>query len=296
MNFSAVEAFLAIVRSNGVSKAAEVLCLTQPTVSKRLSLLEAELGVVLIERGRGIRDVRLTDAGEAFLDVAERWMTLHRETLAISSHAERSSLRIGSVAAINFELLDDVYERLSQLDLPLLISIQSGRSRELFDKVARSELDVAFTRQTFAHDQVITRKLYSQPVVGLCLPASPLAGRRDVDAGELRGEHEIFASSDEEFLAWHATRWTSRVQGRLTVDTIHLTLSLLRSPEQWSLVPARVAQVACLRRGFSSFSLWGPTPQRSCFMITHARKRRAATEAMRALNTLIDRALSNDPQ
>ncbi|WP_321871852.1 LysR family transcriptional regulator [Paraburkholderia tropica] len=294
MNFSAVEAFLAILRCNGVSKAAEVLCLAQPTVSKRLSLLEAELGAVLIERGRGIRDVRLTDAGEAFLDVAERWMTLHRETLAISSHAVRSSLRIGSVAAINFELLDDVYEGLSQVEPPLLISIQSGRSRELFDKVARGELDVAFTRQTFAHDQVITRKLYSNPVVALCLPSSPFAGRRDVDASELRGEHEIFASSDDEFLAWHGTRWTSRVQGRLTVDTIHLTLSLLRRPDQWSLVPARVAHVACSKHGFSFFTLRGPTPERSCFMITHSRKRRGATAAMATLNDLLDSALSSE--
>ncbi|WP_321930525.1 MULTISPECIES: LysR family transcriptional regulator [Paraburkholderia] len=292
MNYSGIEAFLAIVRCNGVGRAAEMLCLTQPTVSKRLRLLEEELGVTLIERGRGVRDVKLTEAGEAFLDVAERWVVLYRETIAISGQSERSSLRIGSVAGINYELLDDVYARLAATEPPPRISIQSGKSRELFEKVTRRELDVAFTRQAFAHEQVVTRKLYSDPMVGVCLPSSRLAGQGLVETSELQPEHEIFAHSDEEFQSWHDARWGTRVQGRITVDTIHLTLSLLRRSDQWSLVPAKVAQVACQRHRFASFTLRDPTPERSCFLVTPASVRRGAVKALDALEEIIRVALS----
>lgn len=292
MNYSGIDAFLAIVRCNGLGRAAEVLCLTQPTVSKRLRLLEEELGATLIERGRGVRDIKLTEAGEAFLDVAERWVVLYRETIAISGQSERSSLRIGSIAGINYELLDDVYAALAASEPPFRISIQSGNSRELFEKVARRELDVAFTRQPFAHEHVVTRKLYSDRMVGLCLSASKLAGRSRVETSELLPENEIFAHSDEEFQSWHDARWGVRVQGRITVDTIHLTLSLLRRSDQWSLVPARVAQVACQKLDFASFTLRDPTPERSCFLITPASVRRGAAKALHALEEMVRVALS----
>lgn len=292
MNYSHVDAFLAIVRCNGIGRAAEVLCLTQPTVSKRLRLLEEELGVTLIERGRGVRDVNLTEAGEAFLDVAERWIVLYRETIAISGQSERSSLRIGSVAGINYELLDDVYAGLTTHEPPFQISIRSGNSRELFEKVTRRELDVAFVRQAFAHEQVFTRKLYSNPMVGVCLPSSKLAGRCAVETSELLPEQEIFAHSDEEFQSWHDARWGSRVQGRVTVDTIHLTLSLLRRSDQWTLVPARVAQVACLKQNLASFTLRDPTPERSCFLITPTSVRRGAVKALDVLEEIVRAALS----
>jgi DNA-binding transcriptional LysR family regulator len=287
MNYSGVEAFLAILQCNGIGRAADVLCLTQPSVSKRLRLLEDELGAVLIERGRGVRDVRLTEAGEAFLDVAQRWVMLYRETMAISGQTELSSVRIGSVAAINYELLDDVYEEVAAIEPPLRILIQSGTSRELFEKVARRELDVAFTRQTFAHEHVIARKLYGDPMIGICLSSSPLAGRADVTTSELRAEHEIFAQSDEAFQAWHDARWGPRIHGRVTVDTIHLTLSLLRRREQWALVPARAARVACARQEFASFTLSERTPERSCFMITSAQCRRGAAAALQALEEIL---------
>ena len=53
--------FLAVAREESISRAAEVLHITQPTLSRQLSQLEEELGVTLFERGT--RRIRLTDEG-----------------------------------------------------------------------------------------------------------------------------------------------------------------------------------------------------------------------------------------
>lgn len=53
--------FLAVAREENISRAAEVLHITQPTLSRQLSQMEEELGVILFERGT--RRIRLTDAG-----------------------------------------------------------------------------------------------------------------------------------------------------------------------------------------------------------------------------------------
>lgn len=43
--------FLAVAREENISRAAEVLHITQPTLSRQLSQMEEELGVILFERG-----------------------------------------------------------------------------------------------------------------------------------------------------------------------------------------------------------------------------------------------------
>src|SRR5436190_23134033 len=65
-----LEAFVQVAAHRSFSKAAEVLFLTQPSVTARIQALEKELAEDLFERTG--RSVRLTDAGSTFLPFAER--------------------------------------------------------------------------------------------------------------------------------------------------------------------------------------------------------------------------------
>src|SRR5262249_47573691 len=64
-----VQAFVAIIRGGGFTRAGAALHLSQPAVSRRVELLERELGAPLFERMRS--GVLLTEAGRAFLPHAE---------------------------------------------------------------------------------------------------------------------------------------------------------------------------------------------------------------------------------
>src|SRR5712691_11365152 len=68
MDVEALRTFEAIHRSGGVTRAAATLRLSQPAVSRRLALLEQELGVPLFERIPG--GVVLSEAGRALLPFA----------------------------------------------------------------------------------------------------------------------------------------------------------------------------------------------------------------------------------
>lgn len=67
MYFPGIEAFLAIVQTGSISKAAELLHLSQATVSYRLKTLEKEMGGLLVERRKGAPKISLTPKGEDFL-------------------------------------------------------------------------------------------------------------------------------------------------------------------------------------------------------------------------------------
>src|SRR5918995_7462363 len=68
--FRQLECFLAVARLGNLSRAAEEMYLTQPTLTARLKALEEELGDPLFVRTS--RGMRLTEAGREFLDYAER--------------------------------------------------------------------------------------------------------------------------------------------------------------------------------------------------------------------------------
>ena len=63
MNLSEIETFLMIVKTKNITKTAENLFLSQPTVSHRLKSLEDELEVKLMTRKKGYKQIELTTGG-----------------------------------------------------------------------------------------------------------------------------------------------------------------------------------------------------------------------------------------
>ena len=95
MEIRVLRYFLAVVREQNISRAAESLHLTQPTLSRQLAELEAELGQPLFERGRRLA---LTEAGVMLRHRAEEAVALVDRIEADFHHAEDvgGTLAIGS--------------------------------------------------------------------------------------------------------------------------------------------------------------------------------------------------------
>ena len=100
MDLFHLEAFLAVVREGGFSKAATVLYRTQPAISQIIRRLENELGQPLFDRSsrRGV----LTDAGRVLLDHAERLLNFREQALA--AMADVQHLRSGHLVIATNEL------------------------------------------------------------------------------------------------------------------------------------------------------------------------------------------------
>jgi len=77
MDFKQIEAFVSVVNHRSFSKAADVCFLTQPTISARISSLEKELGVRLIDRTG--REAFLTDYGKVFYKYAAEMLEIRNK-------------------------------------------------------------------------------------------------------------------------------------------------------------------------------------------------------------------------
>src|SRR3954463_13505960 len=89
--------FRAVAHARSSSRAGEGLSLTQPSVSHQIALLETEIGVRLLERGRG--GLRLTEAGTVLLEHADQvaWrLDLADTQLASFAGQRREHVRVGA--------------------------------------------------------------------------------------------------------------------------------------------------------------------------------------------------------
>ena len=81
MELRVLHYFLAVAREQSISKAAESLHLSQPTLSTQLKNMEEELGKQLMIRGtKGSRKIVLTDEGMLLRKRAEEILELVRKT------------------------------------------------------------------------------------------------------------------------------------------------------------------------------------------------------------------------
>src|SRR5262249_56803503 len=116
--------FVVVAREQHLTRAAELLGVPQPTLSRSMSRLEAELGVPLFTRPG--RSIRLTRHGRALLDAAERTMaTLSGtvERLAAEAHPGRGRVALGFLHTLGGQtvprVLKDLRPRQPIIRLPL---------------------------------------------------------------------------------------------------------------------------------------------------------------------------------
>jgi DNA-binding transcriptional LysR family regulator len=139
-----IAAFLEVVRTGSVSRAATHIGVSQPSVSKAIKRLETEAGFPLFERGA--RGARLTGEGHVFLETARRLQVQHMELVRTAAdlrarHAGLLRIGVTSPAADSLAVraIADMVRRRPALRIQLVI----GRSDALDHAVLDGQLDMA---------------------------------------------------------------------------------------------------------------------------------------------------------
>ena len=144
MNLRFVEAFYWVAQLKSISRAADKLFLTQSAMSSRISTLEEELGVLLLDRAD--KQFKLTTAGTRFLSYAEKLLTLQREVKAEmgSGTPMAVSMRIGAIESVLHSWLIPWLEKL-RTDYPgLELDLTVETTPILVDQIQRGTLDLVF--------------------------------------------------------------------------------------------------------------------------------------------------------
>jgi DNA-binding transcriptional LysR family regulator len=175
------------------SAAAEALAFTQSAVSQQVAALERETGTTLIDRG--VRPVRLTDAGRALMVHAEAVLARLDEAqqeLGEIARLRRGRLRLASIPTANATLVPRAIAQFSRRHPDVDLTVVDDHQQGLLRRLASWELDLAlvYDHEALPEPEVPLERtpLLDDPFDLLVPDGHPLADRSLVALDELAGE------------------------------------------------------------------------------------------------------------
>jgi DNA-binding transcriptional LysR family regulator len=199
-----LEAFLEVARRQNLSRAADALFVSQPTVTARLQNLEADLDEQLFVRTR--RGMRLTEAGQAYLPYAERAVQAlldGRERLRELRRGSAGTLVLGAPPTVSTYTLPLLLAHFTAEHPSARLVVKTGTSEEILAMVLEDQVQVGLMRAV-AHPEVESVAVYSDTLVLIAGPEHPLADRSRLRLAELAGETVVLfgrSSSYRDFTA-----------------------------------------------------------------------------------------------
>lgn len=188
MNFRQAETFVAVMKCGTVSRAAEILGITQPAVSRSVSEFERSVGFSLFARVRN-RLIPTPEAQLLYKDVEAAFRGLDAARASASRIRDRGTgeIRFGSLAAAAYTIGAKAIAIFRKKHPDIRLALHVLHSRDVRDLVASGELDVGLTA-----DLVDTIGVVSQTFINrdaLCaLPAGhPLADKKTITPIDLHG-------------------------------------------------------------------------------------------------------------
>jgi DNA-binding transcriptional LysR family regulator len=180
-----LDAFIEVARRGSVSRAAEALFVTQPTLTARLKSLERELDATLFIRSQ--RGMRLSEAGRAFLPYAERTVdtvSTGRRLLAELARGEAGQLALGAAPAVSTYVLPRILTRFRATHPKVSVAVRTGHSEEVLELVLREQVQIGLGR-ALRHPDVEAIPLYDDELVLVVDPKHPFAGQEAIGPDQM---------------------------------------------------------------------------------------------------------------
>ncbi|MGX7091885.1 LysR family transcriptional regulator [Hutsoniella sourekii] len=265
MNKQQLESFLTIVEIGSISRASEVLYISQSTLSDRLKSLEQELGFTLINRGPGIKQIELTDRGTEFLDYTNRFLALDREIQEWRLNDHQQSIRVGAPASVNSYFLRGFYQDLLIDRQHLQLEISAHWNRTIYSMVNLAELDFGIVSRPYHSQNIETIPLMREPVVFAY-------DRRYSDyqnLDQLAVRDQISIEWGPAYQLWAENYWNLDEQPRVRLDSPELLMAYLESKNAWASMPLCIWQALNQTNPHVQQIVSHHHPYRELFLIYH---------------------------
>ena len=187
MEIRVLRYFLTVVREQSITKASEVLHITQPTLSRQLAQMEEEVGVKLFDRGT--RKITLTNEGLLLRRRAEEILQLVDKTereLVIQEEQVEGKITIGCGEIASVQLLPDLFQSFHEKYPRVTFDIYTATANHAKDQMDRGLVDIGLLLEPIDIEKYDFIRLdMKERWVVLMRPDSPLAKKDAVTAGEL---------------------------------------------------------------------------------------------------------------
>lgn len=187
MEIRVLRYFLTVVREGGINRAAEVLHITQPTLSRQLAQLEEEVGVKLFHRGA--KRITLTNEGILLRRRAEEILSLVDRTqqeLTEQDELVEGRVVIGGGELAAMQLLPEIIEGFREKYPLVTFDIFTGNADLVKEQMEKGLIDIGVLLEPVDIEKFdFIRLQKKERWVVLMRPDDPLAEKESVTAKDL---------------------------------------------------------------------------------------------------------------
>ncbi len=284
-----VETVLVLGRTLNFRQAAAQLHLSQSALSTQVLRIEDALGVRLFDRTT--RTVRLTAAGQVFLQQAANLQVAFREAIdAVGgiANAERGSVTVAALPSVAARMLPRVLMAYRQAHPHVALKVHDTLTGPAFDLVRAGEVDFAITAADPQQADLHYVPMLSDSFLLLIPEGHPLARRKGplrwadtVDAAHVSMVHP---SSVRHYAEWAFLQNRIRFQPAFEAEHLTTIVAMVECGFGVAALPA-IAAGAVAHRGVVERPLVGPVAERSIGLVT-ARHRSLSPAAAALLDVL----------
>lgn len=176
---------LTLAHEGSFSRAADVLNITQPSLSQYIKKIEKEVGLPLFDRANG--DVRLTDAGKVYIEGGRKILDIEHQMengfTDLTSY-KTGSLIIGTAPYRAASMMPVIASKFRSLHLGMHLIVREGTTAELIEGMEHGEFDLAITLlpiddRLFKWEKIVEEELIlAVPASHPSLPTKSILGRR----------------------------------------------------------------------------------------------------------------------
>ncbi len=251
MDLHQLKTFVVVAREGSITRASELLHLSQPAVSAHIKAIEDALDVTLFERTP--RGMSLTPEGKRLLAKAEQTLGAHQALIDEATRIKgrlAGKLRVGAGGTSSHELVGRLLTSLAERAPDVEVSLRHGSSHEILAGLRSDSLDAGFYNTAGAPDPDLATIEVSQFTTFVVAPPGLVAASEPLDWKALGEQPWIYPTvsaccgrTAEELFAAHQIR-PRRI---VSVDRENVTRTLVAGGLGLGLLHADTAREARAR-------------------------------------------------
>lgn len=238
MNDKDWEMLKILYEEKNITKTAEILYLSQPSLSYRIKQLEKELGITILKRGR--RGIEFTERGEYLAKYADdmhlKFIDL-KESLSNMDEQLHGTLRLGVSRSIALYTLPTILHNFLELHPNVEFSVNTGLNLDLINSVYKQEFHIGIVRGN--HHWSDEKIIVSEESIYLI-------SNHNLDINELPSIPRIDYVTDSAltmlFDNWWRDNYSSPPKVSMMVDNMEIAKKMVSAGLGYTIVPGIVLQ------------------------------------------------------
>lgn len=192
MNIEELQTFIKLCEIKNFTKTAELLSMSQPTVSLHIKNLEQQFQTQLIQRSP--KQISITPTGEILLNQAKQILQFYDQTkqkILEHHHIIQGDLTIGASFTIGEYILPMLLVDLKTLHPHLSLQILIGNTEEIVEAVKKFKVDVGLIEGTTNEKSLIIQSFMKDELVIVAPSTHALAKKKPLQIKDLQNEKWI---------------------------------------------------------------------------------------------------------